>query len=182
MARYFIGLMAPPAVQAQLADFTAAIQASLPAAHDSKVSWTAPEDLHCTLLFVGHIDDEQHLAHEMHRVASQLESITVTIHGKTHWLGRNSLVLAVTGAEQAGTTFVEELGHLSSDRWTGRRPFYGHVSLGRVRPVPTKGNDIFAGHAVEPITWVADRVHLVKSRDGHASSRYQSIAQARFGG
>lgn len=182
MARYFIGLLVPPSIQERLMSFTATMQATLPADQLSDLSWNHPEDLHCTLLYVGQTDEEGHLVREMHRVAAPLEPVTITISGTTHWLGRNSLALAVTGAERAGTRFVAELGHLSADQRVERRPFYGHVTLGRVRPVPDPKDDIFAGHRVEPLTWTATSVHLVKNREEKTAPRYESVSQAPLGG
>lgn len=183
MARYFIGLMVPAAIQQDLVAFTETIQATLPSDHPSQVSWNAPADLHCTLVFIGQTDQpEQYLEQAMYRVAAHLPPITVNIGGTTHWLGRNSLALAATGAEQAGTTFVKELGHVSSDKRAVRRPFYGHVTLGRVHPVPVPEEDVFVGHHVEPLSWTATHVHLVKGREGKVSPRYETVSKARLNG
>ena len=183
MTRYFIGLMAPLAVQQRLASFAHTIDATLPSRHPYTISWTAPADLHCTLLFVGPTEDEQHLEHEMRRLAAQLVPITVTVGGPTHWLGRNSLALSATGAEETGPRFVHELGHLSSDAQAEKRPFYGHVTLGRVRPVPAGAHDPFAGHGIESLSWEAHSVQLVKSRNNIGdTTRYQIVSHAQFGG
>ena len=182
MARYFIGLVVPESIQDQLTAFAQQIQATLPAEHPYLLTWNAPADLHCTLLYVGPTDDETHLEREMHRIATHLPAVTITIHGATHWLGRNSLALAATGAEPAGTRFVNELAQLSSDARAGTRPFYGHVTLGRVRPVPTADRDPFAGHTIEPLTWTATSVQLVKNRDHSGPRRYQIVSDARLGG
>lgn len=183
MTRYFIGLMVPPALQEPLTAFAASLESALPQHHPYKLSWNAPEDLHCTLVFIGQTDHpEQHLAQQMRRVAAQLAPATITIRGATHWLGRNSLALAATGAERTGTTFVEALGHLSSDNRAERRPFYGHVTLGRVRPVPPSTHDPFAGRDIEPLTWTATSVQLMKSRDNPTDERrYDIVTHARFG-
>lgn len=182
MARYFIGLMVPGAIQKGLVAFTETIQATLPSDNPYQVTWNAPEDLHCTLLYIGPSLDEQHLVDEMQRVAASMAPVTANISGTTHWLGRNSLALAATGAEDAGTTFVTELGHFSSDQRAGRRPFYGHVTLGRVRPMPDPDEDVFAGHQVEPLHWIATHVHLVKSREGKVAPRYDTVSTAHLSG
>ncbi|GAA4477496.1 hypothetical protein GCM10023190_17280 [Enteractinococcus fodinae] len=182
MSRYFIGLMVPARIQDQLTTFARTIQATLPDQHPYQLSWNAPADLHCTLLYVGPTDEETHLRSEMHRIAAHVPPATITISGVTHWLGRNSLALAATGAELAGTRFINELAHLSSDARAGTRPFYGHVTLGRVRPVPTQGQDPFVGHDIEPLAWTATSVQLVKSQDQPGPRRYQIVSDARFGG
>lgn len=177
MPRYFMGLMVPPGIRDQLHAFAQFIEDTLPE-HDSyKTSWNSPADLHCTLLFIGQYPDEDYLVQQMEQLARTLSPLTLTITGQTHWLGRNSLALAVTGAESVGTAFVDQLGHLSSDAWAGRRPFYGHVTRGRVRPIPSPDADPFASHTVDRLTWQADHVQLVRSRDASSGPRYEVVAQ-----
>lgn len=178
MTRYFIGLMLPPAVQAHLDTLANTIRASLPENHPYKVSWNHPDDLHCTLLFLGHSDDERSLVTAMTDVAAHLSVTTLTLAGATHWLGRNSLAVPVHGAENLGPTFIQRMGQLSSDRWAPRRPFHGHVTIGRVRPVPRSGDDAFTQHTVEPVTWQATHVQLVRGADGSSGPRYRVVAQA----
>ena len=182
MSRYFIGLMVPETLQDQLTAFGRHIQAALPDEHPYQLSWNAPADLHCTLLYVGPTEDEAHLTREIHRIAAHLPAATITIRGATHWLGRNSLALAATGAEQAGTQFINDLAHLSSDARAGTRPFYAHVTLGRVRPMPPDDHDPFVGHEIEPISWTATSVQLVKSQGQSSPRRYQIVADVPFGG
>lgn len=180
MTRYFIGLMVPQGLREQLHAFAMSIDNALSTDQKSRPRWNDPSDLHCTLLFLGEYADEQYLVEQMQRVARQLPGVRLTAAGQTHWLGRNSLAVEAHGAEVAGTTFVEELGHLSSNSWAGRRPFYGHVTLGRVSPVPDPDNDEFSGHTLQPMTWVADHVQLVCSRDASVGPRYEVVAQAPF--
>ncbi len=183
MTRYFIGLMVPPSIQQRLTHFSQTVEAALPGDHACNLSWTAPIDLHCTLLYLGPNENESHLEDAMRRIAAQLTPASLTIRGATHWLGRNSLSLPVSGAEEAGACFVEHLGHLSSDVQTGTRPFYGHVTLGRVRPRPDTAHDPFVGHRLAPLAWKASSVHLVKSRASITDKkRYQIVAHAPFGG
>lgn len=182
MARYFIGLMVPAAIQKDLVAFTQTIQAALPSDYPYQVSWNAPEDLHCTLLYIGPLADEQHLVRNMQRLAATVAPVTINISGSTHWLGRNSFALAATGAEHAGTTFVAELGSFSSDQRAVHQPFYGHVTLGRVRLVPGSEDDVFVGQQVKPLQWTATQVHLVKSRESKVAPRYETVAQANLCG
>ena len=182
MSRYFIGLMVPASIQERLTAFVRSIQATLPKQHSYHLSWTAPADLHCTLLYLGPTEDEAHLIRELHRIAAHVPPASMTISGATHWLGRNSLALAASGAEPAGTRFINELAHLSSDARAGTRPFYGHVTLGRIRPVPTADQDPFVGHAIEPLTWTAASVQLVKSHSHPGPRRYRVVSDAPFDG
>ena len=178
MTRYFIGLMLPLSVQTHLTSVAATIQASLPAEHPYRVSWTHPADLHCTLLFIGNYDDEHHLITSMTDVAADLPPADLTVSGATHWLGRNSLAVPVAGADAIGTTFIDRMGNLSSDRFAGRRRFHGHVTIGRVRPVPAQPDDVLSHRSVAPITWQASQVHLLRGAGGGPGSRYRVIAQA----
>src|SRR5690625_4496835 len=166
MDRYFIGLMVPQHIGEQLYAFARSIQDSVPSDQTFRTAWTAPIDLHCTLLFIGQSPDEPQLIEQMEHVAAQLPTVTLSVAGQTHWLAR---------------TVIEQLRHLSSDKWAGRRPSSGHVSLGRVRPVPSPENDYFSGHTVEPASWTARHVQLVKSLDGDPAQRYRVVAEAPFG-
>ena len=182
MVRYFIGLMVPSVVRERLYAFAQDIGSKIPREHTSKPVWNDPTDLHCTLLFIGQYPDEQELTQAMEQVAQNLAPAALTLEGSTHWLGRNSLALAVTGAESVGTAFVEQLGHLSSDNRVSQRPFYGHVTLGRVRPVPRPDDDAFAGHMLEPMSWHADQVQLIRSRNADSGPRYEVVAERPFEG
>lgn len=182
MIRYFIGLMAPSGIRERVYAFAQSIGSKLPKDHTAKPAWNDPTDLHCTLLFIGQYSDEQELTQSMEQAARNLPPVTLTLEGRTHWLGRNSLALAVTGADSVGTAFVEQLGHLSSDNRVGTRPFYGHVTLGRVRPVPRPDDDAFAGHTVEPMTWNADQVQLMRSRNADSGPRYEVVSERPFHG
>src|SRR5690625_7686829 len=80
--RYFIGLTLPPSIQQHLTAFQATISERLPNGHNYSISWNAPEDLHCTLLYIGPTQQsEDYLTTEMRRVASQLPPMTLTLAG-----------------------------------------------------------------------------------------------------
>lgn len=175
-----MGLMVPSGIREKLRSWAHTIEAGLPSDHDSKPDWNDPADLHCTLLFIGESEDQDHLVQQMTQLARKLPPVCLSIAGETHWLGRNSLALPLIGAQHTGTAFVDQLGHLTSDPRVRRRPFHGHVTLGRVRPVPTADNDHFAGNPVPPVTWRADQVQLVRSRDADTGPRYEVVAQAPF--
>src|SRR5699024_4616931 len=107
----------------QLHVFAKTIWASIPDTPYYNAYWHLPAALHCTLLFIGQFSDEPYLAEQMAYVAHQLAPVTLTVAGQTHWLGRNSLALAATGAEHAGTEFTKQLGQFSADKRAGKRPF-----------------------------------------------------------
>ena len=174
--------MLPTPVQDHLTALAETIQASVSVDHPSTVSWNHPADLHCTLFFLGTQDDEHLLIDSMTDVATLLAPATLTAAGATHWLGRNSLAVPVTGAERLGTMFINRMGELSSDHRARRRPFHGHVTLGRVRPVPRAADDVFGGHELEAIIWQARQVQLVKGTSGPGERRYQVVAEALLGG
>lgn len=177
MTRYFIGLMTPEPIQAHLSAFAASLQRSLPTGLPSKISWTQPADLHCTVVFIGASDDEHHLIERLTEVALRLTPVTLSVQGPTHWLGRNSLAVKVSGAEELGTIVVREFETLSSDPWVGRRPFHGHITLGRARPKPAADEDYFSGHELPPATWYADCLHLVRNANSHIERKYEIVAE-----
>lgn len=179
-SRYFVGLMVPQGIGEQLYGFAKTLWDHAPDQQHYRASWNVPADLHCTLLFIGQFSDESYLAEQMTDVAHRLAPITLTVSGQTHWLGRNSLVLAATGAEHAGTAFAKQLGQVSADKRAGKRPFYGHISLGRLRPVPSAEDDHFAGQTMQPLSWNATHVQLVKSIESAAGQRYRVVTEAPF--
>src|SRR5699024_12024630 len=120
---------------------------------------------HCTLRFIRQCADEPYLTEQMAYVAHQLAPVTLTVAGQTHWLGRNRLALAATGAEHAGTEFTKQLGQFSADKRAGKRPFYGHVSLCRVRPLTYAADDHIAGHTIPSLSSDATAVQLAKGRE-----------------
>src|SRR5699024_6832207 len=98
----------------------------------------------------------------------------------THWMGRNSLALAATVAAHAGTEFTKQLGQFSADKRAGKRPFYGHVSLGRVRPVHNATEDHFACKTRQPLSLERYEVLLVMGIESASDQRYQVVAEASF--
>lgn len=176
MSRYFIGFLLPRQAQELLSSFVDAIIGSLPPRYPYAVSWTNPADLHCTLLYLGGIDDLDALDARLQALTGTLPACEVQLGGTTHWLGHNSLAVGITGAHVLGQPIIDQLKELSSDRWAGRRPFHGHVTLGRVRPVPAAGVDSYADHRLAPSSWRVEQVQLLRSRNNVDSQRYETVA------
>lgn len=175
MSRYFVGFLLPRQAQDLLVSFQHSISDTLPQRYPYQVSWTEPADLHCTLLYLGRVDDVDALCAQLEELATTLEQVDVHLGGTTHWLGRNSLAVGITGAQSLAEPIITDLRMLSSDRWAGRRPFHGHVTVGRVRPVPEAGIDHFTDHRLEPFSWQIDSIQLLRSRNNIALPRYETV-------
>lgn len=177
MSRYFIGFLLPRQAQEILVSFKDAIIGSLPPRYPYAVSWSKPADLHCTLLYLGDIDDLDALDARLQDLTGRLPAYEVQLGGTTHWLGHNSLAVGITGAHLLGQAVIDEFAALSSDRWAGRRPFHGHVTLGRVRPVPEAGVDCLTDHRLAPCSWRVEQIQLLRSRNNIDPQRYESVAE-----
>ncbi|WP_156832058.1 2'-5' RNA ligase family protein [Yaniella halotolerans] len=180
MSRYFIGLMMPREIRQQLRPFIKMLHANTLTLENHKITWTAEADLHCTLLYIGEYGDRQDLLRQVERVARELPPITMSLGRPTRWLGIN-LVLPASGLDEAGTTFIAELGHLSSNQRAEDRPFYGHLTLGKVRPKPTGEADQLDGQATDELSWIAKRVQLVENPGRSSGARYRVVADVPLG-
>lgn len=179
MSRYFIGLMVPPAVREQLRPFIESIHANAPTAENHKLTWTHESDLHCTLLYIGEYADQERLVHHVEHVAQELPPVTMTLGEPTLWLGIN-LVLPAAGADHVGTAFIARLGHLVTNARAVERPFYGHVTLGKVRPKPAERADHIGGQSPGQLSWTAERVQVVESHNVGTGPRYRVVADVPF--
>lgn len=150
--RAFVALNLPVAVVKDLA----AVQRDLRAAAErggARVSWVPAPNMHVTLKFLGNIDREAVYALR-DRLGRELEgraSFPVSVRGvgvfpdverpRVLWAGVEDLAAA-------GTSTAAPLARLAADvdGWLDdlgyepeRRPFHGHVTLGRIKEPPARG-------------------------------------------
>jgi RNA 2',3'-cyclic 3'-phosphodiesterase len=142
----------------------------------------APEALHVTLVFLGHLPEE-----EIPRVASVLPHAAAT--PRLQALGvkpvppRQPRLFALDLADEDGrcgaiqaqvSGALEQLGLYEPEK----RPFWPHVTLARVR----KGARIRGLEAPDPPAepWRADALTLYRSRLARAGARYEPLARVAF--
>lgn len=133
--RTFIALEIPDGVRAAAAKLMQRLKAS-----GAKVTWTAPENLHVTLKFLGEVDVTSiaHVCSAVQRAAAPLSPFRVSLQGagafpeisrpRVLWLGvdegKDPLI-------ELHARIEEQLAELSYP-FDGRR-YTPHVTLGRVR-------------------------------------------------
>ncbi len=140
-------------------------------------SWTAPENLHCTLQFLGEVDPARVCA-ELERVAGELRSVPTRVGGSTMFLAHDALVVPVMGLEPLVRALHAQLGHLVDPSVEVYDEFLGHMTLGRLPPgtgSPAALERIHRGH-----DWWVDAVELLASST--APRTYSHLHRARLRG
>lgn len=185
--RAFVAIKPPEDVTAQIV----ALQQRLADAV-SGIRWVATAGIHLTLKFLGDIEPEQVQAAgtALAEAAADIAPFPLTVKGvgvfpsikrpRVIWAGTvdsdqslAALHQAVEGA-LAAKGFAEE-----------RRPFRGHLTLGRVKDrLDSRGlMNILQrerGFAIEP--FAVDRILLYQSRLKRSGAEYTALAQASLGG
>lgn len=155
--RLFVALDLP----AEVADHADRALAPVRALHPD-LRWVPRQRWHLTLAFYGEIADDRvsGVADQAQRRAGHHGPIELRLAGSGHF-SRRALWLGVDG-EVAG------LRSLATDLTFDRSPFRPHLTVARLRGgVDVTGAELtLAGYAGP--AWVADTVHLVRSRLGPA--------------
>jgi RNA 2',3'-cyclic 3'-phosphodiesterase len=159
--RLFVAVTPPPDAVAQLWSAAAGVRAAQPG-----LRWTAPEQWHLTLAFLGEVDDgpRQDLTERLGRAAARHGPMTLALRGAGRF-GDRVLWTRVDGD-------VERLrGLAASVRAAARRarvpvedrPYRPHLTLARSRGAADlrPAVDALAGYAGTP--WAASELHLVRS-------------------
>lgn len=169
-ARIFVGVWPPPEVLAVLS--------SLDRPALDAVRWTAPEQWHVTVAFLGHValsqidDVGAALVAATARAAAPPEA---RLGPSTRRLGRFVLCVPVHGLDELAVSVRSALGALLPDAGLDR-PFDGHLTLARSR-----------GHRALPATlagapvearWRVREVDLVRSELDPSGARYRRLVRA----
>lgn len=133
------------------------------------VRWTARDQWHITLRFLGEVDAPPD---DLLAPLAGLPPAPVTIGPATERLSGRVLIVAVHG--------LDELARAVADP-VETRPFRGHVTLARARG---RGNKIPSSLAGVPIAgaWTVTSVSLVRSHLGGGPARYEDIRIVNLGG
>ena len=133
--RAFLGIGLPAGVREAIVSATANVRG-----HHAPVAWTAPENLHITLIFLGEILPERVPLAErsMRNVASGIGPFSLTAEGGGTFPGtRNPRVLWVGLLEPL--ELVKQLQQNMENALSGAgfpredRPFHPHITVGRTR-------------------------------------------------
>lgn len=169
--RLFVAVRPPDTALAHADDALAAVRSTHP-----DLRWVPRERWHLTLAFYGEVRDDavdgvvamlgRRLADPPGR-AGRVAALSLSLHGAGQFT-RRALWLGVAGE-------VDDLRRVARSVTFDRRPYRPHLTIARLR------GGVDASAAVEALTgyagpaWVADRVHLVRSRLGPSPS-YEDMA------
>jgi RNA 2',3'-cyclic 3'-phosphodiesterase len=141
---------------------------SLPRDGWVNVRWTADENWHITLAFIGEA--------EIDEIASRLQGgdyprSTAEVASRMRVMGGSSLVVPVTGldalADAVRTRVFDE---------PPRQPFLGHLTVGRSidrRPISGKSR---TGQVLAPLAFDVEEIALVRSTLSPAGARYDTVS------
>jgi 2'-5' RNA ligase len=167
--RLFVAVEVPDGVRQQVA----AIER--PAGDD--VRWADPSAWHVTLRFIGEVPPDDGLDGCTAALGRVSASPTVAVVGRVvHRVGPTALALRVGGLEPVAAAVAHAFAELPGDE---RRPFAGHLTLGRLRR-PGRWPAHGAGSLPEEVRWTVDEVVLVESHLGGGPARYEVRARQRL--
>lgn len=136
------------------------------------VRWTAPDQWHVTLRFLGEVPEQElaALTAALRALADQ-PAVDVEVGPATQRLSRWVFVVPVTGLGALGDAVVDatrSFGEPPDDR-----PFAGHVTVARAR----RGRPIPAALAGQPVSasWRVRELALVRSTPASQGARYETL-------
>jgi RNA 2',3'-cyclic 3'-phosphodiesterase len=170
--RLFVALRLPPDVVEVVAGLG---RPALPG-----LAWTAPDQWHVTLRFLGEVADDEvaSLRAALVDVGERAAPRTARLGPATYRLHRGVLVVPVAGVDDLAAAVVDATS--ATGRPPERRPFAGHVTVARGRgrrPVPAS----LAGEAVSA-AWEVGSLELVRSELHPAGARYETVQRVALRG
>lgn len=168
--RLFVAVWPPPTVVEAVAAVTSALRTAGGPAVD-QLRWTAPEQWHVTLRFLGRADlDAAVAAFGTIEPPAGVEAVLGPATGR---FGRRVLHVPVGGLEALAEAVVRAtagVGEPPEDR-----VFAGHLTLARARPRGGVDLSSMAGLPVEA-RWPVEELTLVSSVSGPGGARYGVVA------
>lgn len=144
-----------------------------------RVRWTAEQQWHVTLRFLGSVDEAA-----VSDITAALETVggdrvRLVMGPETACFGRNVLYVPVDGLGPLATSVIDATAHLGAP--PEPRPFRGHLTLARSGNRRTRGPDLraFAGVPCSG-EWTASEFSLVRSRPHHDGVRYDVIHRTQL--
>jgi 2'-5' RNA ligase len=191
--RLFVAIWPPETALAELEAAVAPLRD-----RSRTLRWTAPEQWHLTLAFLGEVDDERRadLGQRLGRTARRHPPATLRL-ARGGRFGDRVLFAKVVGDTDevrrlaASVSAAARRARITVDE----RPYRAHVTLARGDSrrgsrggdSPAEPLSVLAGllDGFEGTSWHADRLHLVRSRLGQGAGRraaYETVASWRLEG
>ena len=184
--RAFVAVELPDEARAALARWQSQLKAA-----GADVAWTAPENLHVTMRFLGEIDDAQRQAVERCAEAaaapaapfdaalSEPGAFPSTRRPRVLWMGIGQGAEALTQVAGALERGIAASGFAAEDRG-----FVAHVTLGRARS--PRGLSRLAARLEapgwsSPAPFRVDHLTLFQSRLSSAGPAYTALTRIPFG-
>jgi 2'-5' RNA ligase len=162
--RLFVAVWPPPSVVEQVA---ALARPDLPG-----LRWTAPEQWHVTLTFLGSADlDTTRTA--LRGAALPSGAVPVSLGPATGRFGHRVVHIPVTGLDEVAAAVRVALPGDDD------RPFRGHLTLARARERPGVDLSSVVGVPLDA-SFLVDEVTLVASRLGRGPAQYEVVDRRRL--
>ncbi len=162
MPRLFVAVWPPQDVLDRLA--------ILPRPQIEGIRWTAREQWHVTLRFLGAVPDVGPVAGALSAIG--LVATRAAVGPAVDRFGQRIVHVPVTGLDETAAAVVGATGHLGKP--PDDRPFHGHVTLARVAKHARVDLRALTGTRVQG-EWEVDSVALVESRISRAGARYEVL-------
>lgn len=163
MPRLFVAVWPPDDILDQLA--------ALPRPEIPGLRWTAREQWHVTLRFLGSVPDVEPVAAALSEL--DLPFAQAVLGPAVGRFGRRILHVPVSGLEQLAGAVVGATSHVG--RPPGDRPFHGHLTLARTANRADVELHRLAGTPVGA-RWTVRELSLVESRVSGSAGQYDSFA------
>lgn len=188
--RLFCAIDVPPAVSSALASAQHELKRAL---QDSRVTWSRPDAIHLTLVFLGDVAASQvpqvsdslgqicRVSHSMHLRISGPGCFPNPHHPRVMWIGVDD--------PEGGLATLAAAIRAALLPWIAKpdaRPFHPHLTLGRIKHLA--GHDgphlktWLAAASVPSMPWPVTTVKLYSSQPSMAGSKYSALAEHPLGG
>ena len=157
-----------------------------------KIRWVEPENIHLTLKFLGNIHASaiEQITSSLFEAVRGFDPIPLTVRGvgsfpgirrpRVVWLGLGGEKNILSKLQIRVESEMEKLGYPRE-----RRPFKGHLTLGRVKSKvdPKRFSKALINHSnVESETFLADTIILFKSELKPDGAVYNRLADVPLNG
>lgn len=183
--RLFCAIDVPPAVSGALASAQGELKRALP---DSRVSWSRPDAIHLTLVFLGDVSalsvprandalaNVCRASHSMNLRTSGRGCFPSAHHPRVIWIGVDDPAGRLATLAAAIRTALLPLIAKPDDR-----PFHPHLTLGRIKHLAgherARLKAWLAAPSVPSMTWPVTTVKLYSSQPTPAGSEYSVLAE-----
>ena len=173
---------------AEIRDKLTVLQRQL-AQRSNKITWTQPENLHVTLIFLGDVSAEEvpAICKAAQEASSTIKPFEASVRGVGCFPDQRRPRILWAGISE-GTTQLRELLDLTSIQLEGlgfrreERIYTPHITIGRVRQSQRGfGESLQAHEAFEAGKTLVEEVHIYSSELTPKGSLYTLMGRARLG-